>query len=125
MEDEVTMTHDARLTHSPNRALLLLGCIAASAFPAVLLTLAFAQQGELLSLLPPFWGGILLGPLSERVLYIGRLETIWLLVALTCLPLMLAHPLRPNWGTAALTVVGFTVWYAAAFLIISNWEAPV
>jgi hypothetical protein len=83
----------------------------------------FARPGDFLRVLPAFWGGVLLGPLTERVFYLERLRPWRLFTALTCLPLMLAHPARPRSLTAALTAAGFVLWYGAALLIIVNYEA--
>jgi hypothetical protein len=104
---------------------LFLACVAASVLPALLLTVMFAHPGDFLRVLVAFWKGVLLGPFGECVLYGIPLRVVWLVIGLTCLPLMFAHPVRSSGGSVLLTLAGFFVWYAAAFVTIVNYETPL
>jgi hypothetical protein len=104
---------------------VLAGCLVASALPAVLLAAMFAASGHFPQTLLAAWCGVLLGPFCEAVIYRVELKAVWLVIALVCLPLVLAYPLRPSRATALMTAAGFAAWYLAAFLTIVNWEVPV
>jgi hypothetical protein len=92
--------------------------------PALLITSAIARPGDFFRVLWLVWAGELLGPFCERVLYGVPLLThwVWPCVALVCLPPMFAHFCRPSATTGAMTLLGFLVWYAAAFLTFVNYE---
>jgi hypothetical protein len=99
-------------------------CLTASVVPTLSLAGLFGL-GDFLLGLGLVWVGVLLGPLAEVVLYGGPPGPCWLVPALACPPLMVAHPIRPGWASGALTIAGFALWYAAAFLAIGIHEAPV
>jgi len=121
MHDDDLPAHGGGL----RRIELFIACFAASVLPATLLTLMFAQPGDFSRVLVAFWKGVLLGPFVECVVYRVPLRVLWLVIGLTCLPLMFAHPIRPGAGSALLTLAGFFVWYTAAFVTIANCETPL
>jgi hypothetical protein len=92
--------------------LLLLG-ISSSCPISVVLSAFFAAPGLFVPVALNVWWLSLLGPLSNYVIYGGQRgeDPQWLLLALVCLPLMVAHPVKPRAATAWLTIIGFCGWY--------------
>ncbi len=121
------MTNDSgpRVVPGWGRLAPLLGCLAASAVPALAVTATFAQEGDFLRLLPTFWEGILLGPFCDAIVYKSSMRAAWLLTGLACLMPMVSPLVHPGRVTRGLMVSGFVVWYAAVFITFINREAPV
>ncbi len=103
-------------------------CAAASVLPALLLTAAWAQPGRYAPTFLAFWAELLVGPVKYWLLGHPGLPALhpmqgsctW--VYGVCLPLALAHPLRPHVVTGCVTAAAFGVWYGWAFLTLNAFE---
>jgi hypothetical protein len=106
--------------------------VAASVFPALVLMLSFeTRPGDYLSTFLAFWVELLVGPVKYWVpILFGNPSPYGLHPmpgALTwlygvCLPMSLAHPLKPRALTGFVTIAAFGVWYCWAFLTLGAFE---
>lgn len=65
------------------------------------------------------WTWFIAGPLSQYTFYHSPLEASDLVILAVWSLALFAHPLRPNFITAAITAIGFFFWYCSAILIAS------
>src|SRR5262245_26629869 len=127
---EASMSTPPRQTSDPSdssgklsfwrrRWLLTGACVGAAALPGVVITFLFAAPGYFIPILPQVLGAVLLGPLSNYVVYPSRMDAgWWLILAFLCLPLMLAHVLHPRLWTAVITLLGFSIWYGHSISVM-------
>jgi hypothetical protein len=113
------------------RWVLFAPCVLLSALPALLLTTTFAQPGRFAATFFAFWVELLIGPVKYWLpVFLGQPSefachpmtgfTTWLYAV--CLPLSLAHPVRPRFWTGVITVVAFIAWYTWGFLTLAAYE---
>jgi hypothetical protein len=104
-----------------------------SALPALSLTSSFAQSGRFAGTFIAFWVEMLVGPVkfwlpvllghpSEYALHPMTGFTTWLYAV--CLPLTLAHPVKPRVWSGTITIVAFGAWYSWVFLTLVAYECP-
>ena len=69
-----------------------------------------------------YWFPIMLGQHSQNALH--PMTGFSTLLCGVCLPLTLAHPIRPCSSTGLLSGLAFSVWYGWAFLTLLAYLAP-